>query len=319
MNDRIKIGINTCLLGEPVRYDGQHAHARHLTGTLANYVEFHPYCPEVGSGMGIPRESVRLVGTLEDHRLVGRESGKDWTETMRQWAQPILDEIEEKELCGFIFKAKSPSSGMARIKIYPEGGGQPTTYAGVGLFAGMVMDRFPNLPVEDDGRMHDTMLRSNFIERIFVEHRWNAMLKNGKSMKNLIDFHTRHKMLIRSHDVAGYRALGKIVAAENGSLTIRERLTDYHDQLSRAMSLKPTIKKNVDVLMHIMGYFKKHISADEKQECLEMIENYRNSLIPLIVPVTLMNHYVRKYDVDYLRDQYYLNPHPLELKLRNHA
>lgn len=319
MGDRIKIGISACLLGEHVRYDGQHAHARHLTGTLSDYLEFHPYCPEMGCGMGVPREPVRLVGTLEDHRLVGRETGTDWTDTMRQWAESVFDEMEAKKLCGFIFKAKSPSSGMARIKVYPESGGQPTSYAGIGLFAGMVMDRFPNLPVEDDGRMHDIMLRSNFIERIFVEHRWHAMLESGKTMKNLIEFHTRHKMLIRAHDVVGYRELGKLVAADKKSMHMDERLARYHDRLSRAMNLKPTIRKNVDVLMHIMGYFKKLITADEKQECLEMIENYRNSLIPLIVPVTLMNHYVRKYGVDYLRDQYYLNPHPLELKLRNHA
>lgn len=318
MNERIRIGISACLLGENVRYDGQHARARHLTGTLAEYLEFHPYCPEVGCGMGIPREPVRLVGTMEDHRLVGRESGKDWTGAMRDWAESVFPEMEQKKLCGFIFKSKSPSSGMARVKIFPESGGQPVTYAGVGLFAGMLMQRFPNLPVEDEGRLHDIGLRSNFIERIFVEHRWHAMLDQGATMKGLIEFHTRHKMLIRSHDVVGYRELGKLVAAGK-TMGMDELLPRYHDTLSTAMKRNPTIKKNVDVLMHIMGYFKKFISADEKQECLETIENYRNSLIPLIVPVTLMNHYVRKYDVTYLRDQYYLNPHPLELKLRNHA
>ncbi|MBC18160.1 MAG: hypothetical protein CL942_14050 [Desulfovibrio sp.] len=318
MKDRIRIGISACLLGENVRYDGQSALAKHLTGTLADYLEFHPVCPEVGCGMPVPREAVRLVGTPENPRLVGRQSGKDWTDTMRQWAEGTLEKLAEERLCGFIFKAKSPSSGMERIKIYPEEGGQPVSYAGVGLFAGMFMDRFPLMPVEDDGRMHDIRLRSNFIERIFVEHRWNKLLDEGKTMKGLIDFHSRHKMLIRSHDVAGYRELGKLVA-DGKNLGIETLFDQYHARLAKALSLKPTIKKNVDVLMHILGYFKKMLTGDEKQECLEIIENYRNNLVPLIVPVTLMNHYVRKYDVAYLKEQYYLNPHPLELKLRNHA
>lgn len=318
MKERIKIGISACLLGEKVRYDGLHARARHLEGPFADCFEFHPVCPEVGCGMGVPREPVRLVGTLEKHKLVGRETGTDWTATMRSWAESILPELEKARLCGFIFKAKSPSSGMSRIKIYPESGGQPTSYAGVGLFAQFFMDRFPLLPVEDDGRLHDITLRGNFIERVFVQHRWNRMTDTGRDMNHLIDFHTRHKMLIRSHDVVGYRELGKLVAEGKG-LDIENLFDSYHRRLSEALMRIPTIKKNVDVLMHILGYFKKVLTGDEKKECLEIIENYRNNLVPLIVPITIMNHYVRKYDVAYLRDQYYLNPHPLDLKLRNHA
>lgn len=318
MDGRIKIGISACLLGEKVRYDGQSALARHLTGPLADYLDFHPVCPEVGCGMGIPREAVRLVGALDNHRLIGRKSGKDWTDTMRAWAAPILSELAEAKLCGFIFKAKSPSSGMRGIKIYPPKGGQPVSYSGVGLFAAMVMKQFPLLPVEDDGRLHDIGLRSNFIERIFVEHRWNQLKEHKASMGKIVDFHTRHKMLARSHDVVGYRELGKLVA-QGKQLGVEVLYARYHETLAKTLSRKPTVSKNVDVLMHILGYFKKLLSADEKQECLEIIENYRKQLVPLIVPITLFNHYTRKYDVQYLREQYYLNPHPLELKLRNHA
>ncbi|CCH48139.1 YbgA family protein [Pseudodesulfovibrio piezophilus] len=318
METKIKIGISACLLGENVRYDGQNALARHITGPLAEYLDFYPICPEVGCGMGVPREPVRLVGTLENNKLMGRESGKDWTGIMRTWAEKTLPQIEEKQLCGFIFKAKSPSSGMCRIKIYPEEGGQPNSYAGTGLFAGMLMERYPLLPVEDEGRLHDIVLRGNFIERLFVEHRWNKMLASGRNMKNIIDFHSRHKMLIRSHDVTLYRALGKLVG-EGKHMGLEKLFESYHALMSTALAKKPTIKKNVDVLMHIMGYFKKLLTTDEKKECLELIGNYKTNLLPLIVPVTLMNHYVRKYDVAYLNEQYYLNPHPLELKLRNHA
>ncbi|AMK11324.1 YbgA family protein [Pseudodesulfovibrio indicus] len=318
MDDRIRIGISACLAGQPVRYDGSAAKAEHLTGTLAKYLDFHPVCPEVGCGMGVPREAVRLVGTPENPRLVGNRTGRDWTATMRDWAGPALDELEKQRLCGFIFKAKSPSSGLSRVKVYAEDGGQPVSYAGVGLFASLVTERFPLLPVEDDGRLHDVGLRANFIERIFVEHRWHQLADQGLTMKALIDFHTRHKMLVRAHDVAGYRELGKLVA-DGKHLGLDALARQYHERLAKALALKPTVRKNVDVLMHAMGYFKKQLSPDEKQECLEIIDNYRNELVPLIVPVTLLNHYVRKYDDAYLRGQYYLNPHPLDLKLRNHA
>ncbi|WP_319584435.1 DUF523 and DUF1722 domain-containing protein [uncultured Pseudodesulfovibrio sp.] len=318
INDRIRIGISACLAGQKVRYDGTSTKAEHLTGVLADYLEFVPVCPEVGCGMGVPREAVRLVGTPEDHRLIGRQTGTDWTGAMRDWADAFLPELERARICGFIFKAKSPSSGMGRVKIYSESGGQPTSYAGVGLFAAMLMEQFPLLPVEDDGRLHDIGLRANFIERIFTEHRWHRFLDSGPTMKGLIEFHTRHKMLVRAHDVSGYRELGKLVA-EGKQLGLDQLLDGYHDRLAHAMALKPTVRKNVDVLMHILGYFKKLLSPDEKAECLELIEHYRNEIVPLIVPVTLFNHYVRKYDVPYLRDQYYLNPHPLDLKLRNHA
>jgi uncharacterized protein YbgA (DUF1722 family)/uncharacterized protein YbbK (DUF523 family) len=314
----IRIGISACLLGEKVRYDGGHAHARHVTSLLSDMVEFHPVCPEVGCGMPIPREAVRLVGTPESCRLKGRESGTDWTDRMTDWARGALDQLADARLCGFIFKAKSPSSGMTRIKVYPEGGGQVPSHAGVGLFARLFMERFPLLPVEDEGRLHDIGLRANFIERVFVQHRWNGVIEGGRRMKDLIDFHTRHKMLIRAHDVPTYRAMGALVAGGKG-MPGDELFDRYAEMLNQAMAHKPTPRKNADVLMHIMGHFKAMLTADEKQECLEIIDNYKRELIPLIVPVTLMNHYVRKYRAHYLRDQFYLAPHPLELKLRNHA
>jgi uncharacterized protein YbgA (DUF1722 family) len=207
---------------------------------------------------------------------------------------------------------------MTRIKVYPEGGGQVPSHAGVGLFARLFMERFPLLPVEDEGRLHDIGLRANFIERVFVQHRWNGVIEGGRRMKDLIDFHTRHKMLIRAHDVPTYRAMGALVAGGKG-MPGDELFDRYAEMLNQAMAHKPTPRKNADVLMHIMGHFKAMLTADEKQECLEIIDNYKRELIPLIVPVTLMNHYVRKYRAHYLRDQFYLAPHPLELKLRNHA
>lgn len=318
MSNFIKIGASACLLGEQVRWNGVGALDKYITETLGNYFEFTPICPEVGCGMPIPREPVRLVGDPENPRIVGRKSGEDWSSRMRAWGKQTLDDLEKRNLCGFIFKAKSPSSGPFRIKVYPEEGGQPVSYSGVGFFARMFMDRFPLLPIEDDGRLHDPRLRENFIERVFVFRRWRDMLTDGPTMGGLVNFHTRHKMLIRSHDVQSYRELGKLVA-EGKRLGLPALLDKYLTVLTRTLTLKTTPKKHADVLQHIMGHFKKQLSGDEKLELLEIIANYKDGLVPLIVPVTLLNHFVRKYGNEYLAAQHYLNPHPLELKLRNHA
>ena len=215
-----------------------------------------------------------------------------------------------------MFKSKSPSSGFERVKVYtPEG--MPSG-AGAGLWARMFMNRFPFLPVEDEGRLHDPKLREMFIERIFVLQRWRRAGSKKKTVAGLIDFHTRHKYLFLAHSPTIYRELGRIAAA--GKTEPAPKLFDqYHAAMTRALAVKTTVKKNANVLEHLLGYFKKHLSADEKQEFLEILREYAAGHVPLIVPVTLINHWVRKYDQPYLKEQHYLNPHPLELKLRNHA
>ncbi len=312
----MKIGISTCLLGENVRYDGGHKLDRYLRDLLGKYLSYVPVCPETESGMSIPREALRLVGDIDDPRLVTQKSGEDYTDVMRSWASKRLDELEREKLCGFIFKSKSPSSGMERVKVYNDKG-HPVP-KGRGIFAGMFMERFPLLPVEEEGRLHDPMLRENFITRIFVYGRWLEMMERGLTTARLVDFHTRHKLLLMAHNVNAYRELGRLVARAK-ELPPDELAAQYISKLMTALKLSSTIKKNVNVLQHVMGYFKRDLSSDEKQELLEVIGNYKDSLVPLIVPVTLLNHYVRKYEQPYLRKQVYLNPHPMELKLRNHV
>ncbi|EFI33220.1 protein of unknown function DUF523 [Desulfonatronospira thiodismutans ASO3-1] len=312
----MKIGISTCLLGENVRYDGGHKLDRYLRDLLGKYVSYVPVCPETESGMPIPREALRLVGDIDSPRLVTQKSGEDYTSVMQSWASKRLDALEKEKLCGFIFKSKSPSSGMERVKVYNDKG-HPVP-KGRGIFAGMFMERFPLLPVEEEGRLHDPMLRENFITRIFVYGRWLELMEQGLTTARLIDFHTRHKLLLMAHNVNAYRELGRLVAGAR-ELPPDELADQYISKLMTALKLSSTIKKNVNVLQHVMGYFKKDLSSDEKQELLEVIGNYKDSLVPLIVPVTLLNHYVRKYDQPYLKEQVYLNPHPMELKLRNHV
>ncbi|MBM4309933.1 MAG: DUF523 and DUF1722 domain-containing protein [Deltaproteobacteria bacterium] len=313
----ISLGISACLLGQNVRYDGGHQHDRFLTDTLGRYVNWVPVCPEVECGLPVPREAMRLVGTADAPRLVTISTKKDLTRQMLSWARRRVGELESDDLCGFIFKSKSPSSGMERVKVYSEENGIPA-HNGVGMFARAFMEHFPLLPCEEEGRLHDPVLRENFIERIFVYRRWRETIVAGSRAGTVVDFHTRHKLLILSHSTTHYREMGRLVA-QGKVLQTAEGRSRYQTLLMEALALKATVKKQVNVLQHMMGYFKTMLSPDEKQEMLEVIEQYRREYVPLIVPVTLINHYVRKYGEPYLAQQYYLNPHPLELKLRNHV
>ena len=316
MEEAIKLGISSCLLGENVRYDGGHKLDRYLRDAVGSFVQWVPVCPEVECGLPVPRESMRLVGTPENPRLITTRTSIDHTQRMEKWIAQKLPELAKADLCGFVFKARSPSSGMRDVKVYTEAG-QPIR-KGVGLFAGAFMGRLPDIPVEDEGRLHDAGLRENFIERVFVFHRWKALAGDSKTVKALIDFHTDHKLLIMSHSPKHLRELGRIVAEAKGKLS-DDVFQAYFKILMDALKLKTTAKRNVNVLQHMMGYFKKMLSPDEKQELLEIIGQYHRKLTPLIVPVTLINHYVRKYDEPYLKRQVYLNPHPVELMLRNHV
>ncbi|MFO7983791.1 MAG: DUF523 and DUF1722 domain-containing protein [Desulfuromonadales bacterium] len=313
---KIRIGISACLLGQPVRYDGGHKLDRFLVDTLGEYVEYVPVCPEVELGLPTPRQTLRLVGDPLEPRLVFSKSGEDITDAMNNWARVRVRELEKEQLCGFIFKSRSPSSGMERVKVYDRHGNPRNK--GVGLFAQAFMEQFPLLPTEEDGRLHDPGLRENFIESIFVMRRWRSVLDSGTRRGDLVDFHSRHKLLLMGHSVELYREMGRLVA-NAGDINREELFQKYQNLLLQALQVLTTEAKHVNVLHHILGYFKKQLSADEKEEMLELIEHYRQGHIPLIVPVTMMNHFVRKYDQPYLRDQVYLHPHPVELQLRNHA
>ncbi len=314
--ERIRVGISTCLLGENVRYDGGNRLDRFLTETLGRFVEYVPVCPEVECGLPVPRESMRLEGNPDSPRLVRTFTKEDMTNRMVRWASRRIKDLEKEDLCGFIFKSNSPSSGMEQVRVYNERG--IPVKKGVGIFAKIFMDHFPLLPVEDEARLHDPELRENFIERVFTLKRWRQASAKKKSKGILVDFHTKHKLLILSHSLRHYQAMGKLVA-KTKDLSLKELYGQYQILLTEALKTKTTSKKNSNVLMHIMGYFKKQLSTDEKRELLEKIDLHRQGHIPLVVPITLINHYVRKYNQPYLKEQVYLNPHPVELQSRNHV
>jgi len=314
--ETVKVGVSSCLLGEQVRYDGGHKHDRFITETLGAYFEWVHVCPEVEYGLPVPREAMHLVGDPASPRLVTIKTGIDHTDGMLQWSEKKLRQLEKEELCGFIFKGRSPSSGIYGIKVYtPSGmpGGKSE-----GIFGGAFRRYFPLIPVIDDGRLHDPDLRENFIERVFVYKRWKDFLKSEKNIGEFVSFHTDLKLLIMAHSPKHYASLGKLVA--NAKKYKKDELyIEYIHVLMEGLGLIATVKKNTNVLMHIAGYFKKLITADEKQELLELIEQYHGGYIPLIVPLVLIRHYVRKYREPYLERQFYLNPHPIEMMLRNHA
>ncbi len=314
--EKIKLGISACLLGENVRYDGSHKLDRFLTDTLGQYVEYIPVCPEVECGLGVPRESMHLEGDPKSLRLVTIRTKQDMTDRMTKWAQKRVVQLEKEGLCGFIFKSGSPSSGMEGVKVYNEKG--MSVRKGVGIFARIFIEHFRPLPVEDEERLHDPKLRDNFIERIFALKRWRRVLERKKSRGNVVDFHTSHKLLILSHSPTYYQTMGKLVAKAK-DLPLKELYQKYQTLLVECLYLKTSPKKNANVLRHMMGYLKEQLSSDEKQELLEVFDFYRRGHVPLIVPTTIINHYIRKYSQPYLKQQVYLNPHPLELQLRNHA
>jgi len=316
MNSKIRLGISSCLLGENVRYDGGHKLDHYLKDTLGKFVEWVGVCPEVECGLGIPREAMHLVGTTETSRLVTRTSNIDYTEKMLKWARQRIDELEKEDLSGFVFKSDSPSSGLKGVRIYDKNG--IPAKKGIGVFAKAFTDRFKFMPVEDDGRLHDDNIRENFIESVFVFKRWKDYVKEDSSLKGLVEFHTRHKLLIMAHSPRVLSELGKLVSM--GKAVEKKELHErYLAKLMAALLTMATVKKNTNVLQHIMGYFKGSLSSAEKAELLETIKNYHERFIPLVVPVTLLRHYTLKYNEPYLKKQCYLYPHPVELMLRNHV
>lgn len=317
---KVRLGISACLLGEKVRYDGQHKLDRSLRDTLGRYVDFVPVCPEVECGLGVPREAMRLVGDPAAPRLMTIRTKRDLTDRMLAWADKRVAELAREDLHGYIFKAKSPSSGMERVKVYNEKGGVIGTAPG--LFARTFMARFPLLPVEDEGRLCDPDLRENFIERVFTLKRYReacvGQAGSRKLLSRIMGFHACNKFLAMAHNEQRARAMGKLLADADAA-NAAAVCAAYESELLRALATPATVRKHVNVLQHIAGFFKKQLDADEKQELLEIIQIYKDGHIPLIVPVTMLNHYARKYGPDFLKDQCYLHPHPLELKLRNHA
>lgn len=316
MREAVRLGIATCLLGEQVRWDGGHKRDDFLMGTVAPFVEWVPVCPEAESGMGVPRPPVRLERHGDGIRMVDPKSGADHTAAMERFARARVRGLESEDLDGYVLKKDSPSCGMERVRLYSERG-MPER-KGVGRYAAELLARFPLLPIEEEGRLNDPRLRENFFERVFAYRRLKALFAGHWKSGELVRFHTAEKMLLLAHDPQGYRALGRLVAAVK--TTPRAELRDaYSAAFMSALRRLATPRKHVNVLQHMQGHFSDALDAPARAELVGLIEDFGRGLVPLIAPITLIRHYVRRFEVAYLAGQTYLEPHPKELMLRNHA
>lgn len=313
---RPRLGISACLLGQNVRFDGGHKKDEFLCETFGRFVEWVPVCPELEVGMGVPRESVRLVGPPAEPRMIAERSGRDWTMPMQRFAALRLGQLAELGLSGYVFKKNSPSCGLERVRVYNDRN-VPSRH-GRGLFAAAVVETLPLLPVEEEGRLNDPALRENFVERVFAYHRWQEALSGPKSPRRLVEFHTRHKFLLLAHSERHYRRLGRLVA-EMKTGPLRAAYESYGALFMQCLAVPATAKKHANVLEHLTGYFSDRLTSDERQEIVDLVRDYRTGLVPLIAPIILIQHYVKKYRIEYLADQVYLMPSPKELMLRNHV
>jgi uncharacterized protein YbbK (DUF523 family)/uncharacterized protein YbgA (DUF1722 family) len=312
----IRLGISTCLLGEKVRYDGGHKRDDFLVEELGRWVTWTSVCPEVELGMPIPRPSVRLVdvGDANGLRMLSPATGEDYTERMRTFSRQRVAELRALELDGYVLKKNSPSCGMTRVKVWGFAG--LLGKHGVGLYAQALLAAWPHLPVEEEGRLADPMLRENFVERIFSRNRWRSLVKGGRTRVRLVEFWTAHELLARAHDESGYQRLGKLVGSARKGRT-EELYAAFEAEFFATLAKKATVRKHTSVLQHAMGHLREHLDAGERGQLADAIEEYRQGRLPLVVPVTLLRFQIRKHQVESLLGQLYFDPHPKELMLRN--
>ncbi len=313
--DEIRIGISSCLLGNKVRYDGGHKKDAFATGLLDGFVTFVPVCPEVELGLGTPRETIRLQRDGDKVRLVAPKSGKDHTAAMRRLAEVRIAELAKLDLSGFILKKDSPSCGMERVRVW---GGAAPSRNGRGAFASVLLDRMPLLPVEEEGRLNDLRLRENWVERVFAYRRVRTLFAGRWTVGDLVAFHAAEKLLVLAHDPDAYRRLGRLVANAKGSPR-HEVSRTYAETYMAALARLATRGRHANVLQHVLGHFRRVLDAADRHELEGIVADYARGLVPLVVPLTLVRHHVRRHGLAYLAGQAYLDPDPKELSLRNHV
>lgn len=307
---KIQIGISSCLLGQEVRFDGGHKNSYYCATEITPFFEFTPVCPEMAIGMGAPRKSIRQIRQGDTIVIQSADGSLDVTKELTEFSQNKVNELGY--LGGYILCAKSPTCGMERVQEYKMGTNN-STKTGVGVFAKALMEKYPQLPVEEEGRLNDMVIRENFFTRVYAYDDWRKMVDSGLSKHKLIQFHSRYKYLLMAHSPKWYRELGPILADIKD---VEQTAQTYFEGLMTALKIKATRKNHTSTLQHIQGYFKKHLNASQKEELVDAIMKYRQGILPLLVPITLINHYLKEFPTPYIEDQVYLNPHPEALKLR---
>lgn len=313
-SEKIKIGVSGCLLGQKVRYDGKDKFHWYINQILGKYFDYVSMCPEVEIGMGIPRKTVRLIGDQKNPEMIEPTTGTNWTAKMHSYSNKKVPNLFE--LSGFLFKEGSPSCGVFGTKIYPKNGIPPTN--GRGLFADAFCKHWPLIPIEDESRLNDAKVRENFLDRVFGYHRLKVHMSEKFKRGDWVKFHERNKFLLLSHSRKHYTVLGQLVA-RIADLSPKDFKEEYSRVYMESLAVKSTPKKHSDALIHILGFLKKIIGGKQKADLLNAIDKYRTGIHPLIVPITLLNHYIKIHDVPYVSEQFYLKPHPAHLCLRNYV
>ena len=314
ISHRPRLGVSACLMGQPVRFDGGHKNNRFISTSLIDHMDFESVCPEIESGMTVPRPTIQLRRKNEDIRLVmSKQPDRDLTEQMNTYAMSKLDSLAD--LDGYIFKKDSPSCGVFGVPVVINQQGYKAR-EGTGVFAKAFMERYPLIPVEEEGRLNDTALRENFIERVYAYCRWKSIPDPQHNVQGFIEFHTRHKLMLMARGSHYYQELGRIVAGVRAA-DLSQRRETYIGKFMEVLQQTVPRGRQVNVLQHILGYLKNALSPDDKQELLASFEAYRDCQIPLITPITLLRHYLRVHPQPYINQQYYLKPCPETLALRS--
>lgn len=313
---RLQIGVSACLLGKPVRFDGGHSRSKLCLETLSSYSEFHPFCPEMAAGFGSPRPAMRLIGDPDNPTLTFSKKGEENADLTEQLKSGYRDQLTTlANLDAYILMRNSPSCGLERIKVYQKSG-YPHEKRTRGLFTQDLMATNPLLPMEEEGRLNDHALRENFILRAYTNHFFKREVLNNASVQALVDFHSCYKLIIMAHSVEAYQQLGQLVAHPDKK-DLGATVHQYHRGLMLALAKPARRKSHCNVLMHILGFLKKSIPGPARQSIATTINDYRLGQLPLITPLTLLNHYIQLNGNAYIKKQRYLSPYPDDLGLRN--
>ena len=315
-DNTIRIGVSACLLGQEVRYDGGHSYEPYVAETLAGPCELISVCPEAELGMGTPRETVDLVGLVDEPHMVATHTRKDWTGPMNRWSAKRARELAAADLCGYVFKRNSPSCGVFRVKVHQEQG--PVKRKGRGLFAAEFSQRFPLVPIEEEVRLRDPQLRENFIVRVFALQRLRQIFAGRWQRNALVLFHARETELLQTHDPRAVQQLDQMVA-----LMPHTKPAVFRDQYQAAfmaiLAKSATPARHARVLNQLTKILVPHISRQEQRVLRDRITDFRQGHLPLLVPQTLLRHYAELHGVEELDFPSYLNPDPRERLLCNHA
>ena len=312
---KVVLGLSACLAGQQVRYDRSHKKSNFCMNELAKHVEFRPYCPEVAIGMGVPRPTIRQVKHGNEIKVCRPDGSGDVTKELAEYGQKIAE--ISGDLSGFVFTAKSPSCGMERVKVYHQNADGDVTGSeatGIGMFARQIMEYNPALPCEENGRLNDPLIRENFVLRVFAYNTWLNFNETGLTKHKLIQFHSQYKYLLLSHSQDAYRKLGKFLGTSD--LPLEEMAQQYIVDFMTALKQKASRGSHCNTLQHLQGYFSKHLDKSQREELSQSIHEYREGILPLMAPLTLIKHYLNTYPNDYLANQKYLDPYPADLRLR---